>query len=72
MTSGLGGKFPPGYPVAVVSGVTRIPQEPFADVKATPSATLNQVREIMLVEQAPEPADAEAPAEETEEVANNE
>jgi rod shape-determining protein MreC len=50
VTSGLGGKFPPGYPVARVSTVTRIPQEPFAVVKATPSATLNQVREIMLVE----------------------
>jgi hypothetical protein len=33
-----------------VSTVTRIPQEPFAVVKAMPSATLNQVREIMLVE----------------------
>ena len=52
VTSGLGGKFPPGYPVAVVSSVTRIPQEPFADVGATPAATLNQVREIMLVEPA--------------------
>ena len=50
VTSGLGGKFPPGYPVAIVESVTRIPQEPFAVVKATPSATLNQVREIMLVE----------------------
>lgn len=50
VTSGLGGKFPPGYPVAVVESITRIPQEPFAVVKATPSATLNQVREIMLVE----------------------
>ncbi len=77
VTSGLGGKFPPGYPVAVVQGVTRIPQEPFADVKATPSATLNQVREIMLVEQAelpelvaPEPApEAEV---EAEEIASNE
>ena len=50
VTSGLGGKFPPGYPVAVVSSVTRIPQEPFADVTAVPAATLNQVREIMLID----------------------
>ena len=50
VTSGLGGKFPPGYPVAVVESVIRVPQEPFAIVKATPSATLNQVREIMLIE----------------------
>ena len=26
VTSGLGGKFPPGYPVAVVASVTRIPR----------------------------------------------
>jgi len=49
VTSGLGGAFPAGYPVAVVSSVNRIPQEPFADVSATPSATLDQVREIMLI-----------------------
>lgn len=49
VTSGLGGAFPPGYPVAVVDTVTRIPQEPFAEVTATPAAALNQVREVMLI-----------------------
>lgn len=49
VTSGLGGAFPNGYPVAVVSTVNRIPQRAFADVSATPSAALDQVREIMLV-----------------------
>lgn len=49
VTSGLGRTFPAGYPVAVVNSVTRIPQEPFADVTATPSAALDQVREIMLI-----------------------
>ncbi len=49
VTSGLGGAFPAGYPVAVVSSVNRIPQEAFADVSATPSATLDQVREVMLI-----------------------
>ncbi len=49
VTSGLGGTFPAGYPVAVVETVNRIPQEPFADVSATPSATLDQVREVMLI-----------------------
>jgi len=53
VTSGLGGAFPAGYPVAVVSSVTRIPQEPFADVTATPSAALGQVREVMLIWSAP-------------------
>jgi len=53
VTSGLGGAFPAGYPVAVVASVTRIPQEPFADVTATPSAALDQVREVMLIWSAP-------------------
>ena len=49
VTSGRGGAFPAGYPVAVVDSVTRIPQEPFAAVTATPSAALSQVREVMLI-----------------------
>lgn len=49
VTSGLGGAFPPGYPVAIVDTVIRRPQEAFADVSATPLAALDQVREIMLV-----------------------
>lgn len=49
VTSGLGGTFPAGYPVAIVDTVERLPQEPFAKVSARPTAALNQVREIMLI-----------------------
>jgi rod shape-determining protein MreC len=49
VTSGLGGTFPSGYPVAVVNTLTRIPQQQFADVTAVPSAALDQVREVMLI-----------------------
>lgn len=49
VTSGLGGAFPAGYPVAIVDTVERLPQEPFARVSAKPTARLNQVREIMLI-----------------------
>ena len=49
VTSGLGGAFPAGYPVAIVETVTRVPQEPFADVTARPAAALDQVREVMLI-----------------------
>ncbi|MFQ5546664.1 MAG: rod shape-determining protein MreC [Woeseia sp.] len=62
VTSGLSGAFPPGYPVATIDSVTRIPQEPFAAVSAVPAAKLNQVREIMLVwsiEGEDEPEDTE-------------
>ena len=59
VTSGLGGAFPAGYPVAVVDTVTRIPQEPFADVNAKPSAALDQVREVMLIWSAPPVTDTD-------------
>ena len=49
VTSGLGGTFPAGYPVAVVDTVTRIPHEAYADVTATPAASLGQVREVLLI-----------------------
>jgi rod shape-determining protein MreC len=49
VTSGLGGAFPSGYPVAVVASVNRIPQASFADVTAAPSSALDQVREVLLV-----------------------
>ncbi len=49
VTSGLGGTFPSGYPVAIVDSVTRIPQEPYANVTAKPAASLGEVREVMLI-----------------------
>jgi len=49
VTSGLGGTFPAGYPVAIVDTVTRLPHEPYAEVTATPAASLGQVREVMLI-----------------------
>lgn len=63
VTSGLGGAFPAGYPVAVIETVNRIPQEPFADVTATPVAALDQVREVMLIWPSPAERDvAEDPS----------
>jgi len=56
VTSGLGGAFPAGYPVAIVESVTRNPHEPYAQVTATPSASLGQVREVLLIFSAPTPA----------------
>jgi rod shape-determining protein MreC len=49
VTSGLGGHFPPGYPVARVSEVRREPGMPFATVIATPTARLDRSREVLLV-----------------------
>lgn len=49
VTSGLGGRFPPGYPVAVVTSVEREAGQPFAKVTARPSAHLERTREALLV-----------------------
>jgi len=49
VSSGLGGRFPVGYPVAVVSAVDRDPGQPFARVLAAPSAALDRSRHVLLV-----------------------
>ncbi|MEX0899534.1 MAG: rod shape-determining protein MreC [Gammaproteobacteria bacterium] len=55
VTSGLGGVFPPGYPVGTVTAVTRRPGERFAEISATPAALLNRSREVLLVRPGTEP-----------------
>jgi len=49
VTSGLGGQFPPGYPVAEVTSVTREPGQPFATILARTKAHLGRAREALLV-----------------------
>lgn len=49
VTSGLGGTFPQGYPVAIVDDFTVQPNKPFAKIRATPSAKLDRVREVLIV-----------------------
>jgi rod shape-determining protein MreC len=49
ITSGLGGVFPPGYPVARVTEVHKGTVEPLAHVRAVPFAHLDTDREVMLI-----------------------
>ncbi len=49
VSSGLGSRFPPGYPVGQVTRVAIDPGEPFAKVTAIPSAKLDRSREVLLV-----------------------
>jgi rod shape-determining protein MreC len=49
ITSGLGGRFPPNYPVAVITQVERPAGEAFAQIKAEPLAQLDHSREVLLV-----------------------
>lgn len=54
LSSGLGGRFPRGYPVARVTEVIRDPGRPFTLVKAEPAARLDRSRHLLLVEYRPE------------------
>jgi len=49
VTSGMGKKFPAGYPVAKVSQVNREPGKAFATVIAEPQARLDRIQELLLV-----------------------
>lgn len=49
ISSGLGERYPRGYPVATVTSVTNIPGQSFVVVKAEPSAKLDRSRHLLLV-----------------------
>jgi rod shape-determining protein MreC len=65
VSSGLGGVYPPGYPVGRVTGVVRDPAQPLLEVEAEPLAALDRDLVVLLawfdnavVEPEPEPAAA--------------
>jgi rod shape-determining protein MreC len=66
LSTGMGGVFPPGYPVAQVTKVERTAKATFAIVEARPTAALDRDRDVLLVWfKTPPPetqAKAEAPA----------
>ncbi len=49
ISSGLGGVFPAGYPVGIVTKMERNPSETFATVEAKPLAKLDSDYEVMLI-----------------------
>ena len=49
VSSGLGGRFPVGYPVAQIETITFDPGEAFARVIARPAARLDRSRHVLLV-----------------------
>jgi rod shape-determining protein MreC len=49
VSSGLGDRFPVGYPVGIVKLVQHDPGKPFAIATATPSAQLDRSRHVLLV-----------------------
>jgi rod shape-determining protein MreC len=65
VSSGLGGVFPEGYPVARVTEVHRDAVQPLAQVRAAPLAHIDTDSEVMLVWFRPDHPAAPAPAAET-------
>lgn len=49
VSSGMGGVFPPGYPVAHVVRVINNPNESFLKIAARPAAQLDHNKEVMLI-----------------------
>jgi rod shape-determining protein MreC len=64
ISTGVGGVFPPGYPVAEITRVDRSAAATFALVDARPTARLDRNREVLLVwftEPAPEAPEVASP-----------
>jgi rod shape-determining protein MreC len=82
VSSGLGGVFPPGYPVGRVTAVQTRPDQPFAEVTAEPASALDRDREVLLIwdaaQEVPPPpqaanlADAEPPSDDADAAADPE
>jgi len=61
VSSGLGGVFPRGYPVATVVRIERIPGDTFMTVTAQPAAAVGRSRQVLLLFIKPSVASAPAP-----------
>lgn len=73
VTSGLGGRFPPNYPVGRIVSIERPAGESFANVLAEPMAHLDRSREVLLVwHNPPQKEDAEEPVQDLETPAESE
>lgn len=53
VSSGMGGVFPAGYPVATVTAITNDPGESFLRIRARPAARLNHGKQVLLIQTAP-------------------
>jgi rod shape-determining protein MreC len=52
LTSGLGGQYPVGYPVAIVDKVSAQEGESFLEVRAKPFANLTNINEVWVIQRA--------------------
>ena len=52
LTSGLGGQYPAGYPVAIVDKISALEGESFLEVRAKPFANLTNINEVWVIQRA--------------------
>lgn len=60
VTSGLGGRFPQGYPVGEVATVDSDQRSGFATIRVAPAARLSEARHLLIVRPSEEPSDLPA------------
>lgn len=70
VTSGLGGRFPEGYPVGVVTSVKLDTQRAYTVIQARPTAGLQRLRYLLLLWGADRQGTAPMPADEVHRIAN--
>lgn len=49
ITSGLGGRYPSGYPVGTVTNIYHAPHEQIIKIEISPSARLNQNQQVLVI-----------------------
>lgn len=62
LTSGLGGRFPPGFPVGTINQVQPAATGMFLQASAKPAADLDRSEDVLLLHDQAEPAGPPAPA----------
>ena len=65
VTSGLGGRFPAGFPVGEILSISTDASSMFAAAKARPAAALDRSGDVLLLRDQPQPYGAPAPIEES-------
>jgi rod shape-determining protein MreC len=61
VTSGLGGRFPAGFPVGVIYSISTDASSLFAAAQAHPAAALDRSADVLLLRDQPQPYGAPAP-----------
>jgi rod shape-determining protein MreC len=61
LTSGLGGRFPPGFPVGRITQVAPATTGMFLEARAQPSADIDRSEDVLLLHEQAEPAGPPAP-----------